>query len=920
MYLTQISKCVGCPTRQWLTLTVGLALVLSAQLFSALASANELAPQSAGTGSIGTSKIDARISDIANKNAELSKELIATATALGRLRLDRATAEAVNERILADFSDARATLETVGRVYQGLGPLLRQHHDSLPDARHYAGRIERRARKIAELGVRRLLHREEFRQLEDPDNTIIEQSNYATTEAAKTVRQSLRELLQQRQSLLEKALQQDEIHMQALQKLDVTERELLSTLQDYDEFLREHLWWLRGASPISLNDFHLFFATAGQWFTPARWIALATSTTNQLKRSPLIWLAAIITVVLLWKRRAVISAIQACSKNLGKISTDRLSDTFKALFWTKLIALPVPLILLVVTWQFTALQSQLNSTSLLDPSLLHLCVLLYIVQLLRWACIPGGLAELHFRWAPKNLTLLRRELSRLSWIYIPSSLLVWFVYTQHSVDAMGLLPRLGFLVFQIALSLTLYRLLHRERGVISARFLQRSKGFLYRFYPLGFWFLVLFPLWLGIEMLGGYVHSSIAVSGMLLSTIGLGIVLVLLYALARRWLLVVHRRLAYDAALERRRTILAAREAKETGEEEIRSAELILEEPEVNLTEISENTRGLVGIMMLVIGTIGLYLIWMPIFPALRVFETVNLWHRTVTIDGEITRIPTTLADMGRALLIIVATVVLVSRLPSALEIILLQRARMTESGRYTLTKLTTYALVAIGSLLALNTIGASWSQLQWLVAAMGVGIGFGLQEIVANFISGLIILFERPIRIGDVVTIDDTSGIVTKIRIRATTIRDWDRKELLVPNKDLITGRVLNWSLSDEMTRIVITVGVAYDTDIDKALELMKSAASEHEHALDDPAPLLSFDSFGEHAIELTMRVYVSSISHRIKTVTDLRKAINVKFHEAGIAIAYPQRDVHFDTRDPLRISIESAQPMADSPDLKVS
>jgi potassium efflux system protein len=108
-----------------------------------------------------------------------------------------------------------------------------------------------------------------------------------------------------------------------------------------------------------------------------------------------------------------------------------------------------------------------------------------------------------------------------------------------------------------------------------------------------------------------------------------------------------------------------------------------------------------------------------------------------------------------------------------------------------------------------LNTIGAQWSQLQWLVAALGVGIGFGLQEIVTNFISGLIILFDRPVRVGDIVTVGDTDGVVTKIRIRATTIRNWDRKELLVPNKEFITGRLLNWSLSDQMTRVVIIVGV---------------------------------------------------------------------------------------------------------------
>jgi potassium efflux system protein len=204
------------------------------------------------------------------------------------------------------------------------------------------------------------------------------------------------------------------------------------------------------------------------------------------------------------------------------------------------------------------------------------------------------------------------------------------------------------------------------------------------------------------------------------------------------------------------------------------------------------------------------------------------------------------------------------------------------------------------------NTIGAQWSQLQWLVAALGVGIGFGLQEIVANFISGLIILFERPVRVGDIVTVGDTDGVVTKIRIRATTIRNWDRKELLVPNKEFVTGRLLNWSLSDQMTRIVIVVGAAYGSDVDKAHELMRAAAEENENVLDDPHPVVSFEGFGDNSLTLLLRAYIDDLDLRIPTITALHKAINQKFNEAGIVIAFPQRDLHLDTNGPLHVTID--------------
>ena len=127
------------------------------------------------------------------------------------------------------------------------------------------------------------------------------------------------------------------------------------------------------------------------------------------------------------------------------------------------------------------------------------------------------------------------------------------------------------------------------------------------------------------------------------------------------------------------------------------------------------------------------------------------------------------------------------------------------------------YLITVVGLLLCFGVVGVGWSKVQWLVAAMGLGLGFGLQEIFANFISGLIILFERPVRVGDVVTIDGITGVVSRIRIRATTITDGDRKELIIPNKEFITGRVLNWTLTDPVNRVVIPVGVAYGSDTER-------------------------------------------------------------------------------------------------------
>ncbi len=183
---------------------------------------------------------------------------------------------------------------------------------------------------------------------------------------------------------------------------------------------------------------------------------------------------------------------------------------------------------------------------------------------------------------------------------------------------------------------------------------------------------------------------------------------------------------------------------------------------------------------------------------------------------------------------------------------------------------------------------------MQWLAAGLTVGLGFGLQEIFANFISGLIILFERPVRIGDVVTIGDVSGTVSRIHIRATTITDWDRKEYIVPNKEFVTGRLLNWTLTDQTNRVVVDVGVAYGTDTVQARSLLLSAAQDNCDVMNDPPPIATFEGFGDSALNLRLRCYLPNLDNRLSTITDLHEAIDQAFKQAGIEISFPQQDLH--------------------------
>lgn len=293
--------------------------------------------------------------------------------------------------------------------------------------------------------------------------------------------------------------------------------------------------------------------------------------------------------------------------------------------------------------------------------------------------------------------------------------------------------------------------------------------------------------------------------------------------------------------------------------------------------------------------------------PALGILRDIPLWKNTIQMsetvklpDGrteinEFTKLaPVTLADLGLALVVVFVTIVAVKNIPGLLEITILQKLPIDTGGRFAVTAITRYILTVVGIVIAFGTIGIGWSKVQWLVAAVSLGLGFGLQEIFANFVSGLMLLFERPIRIGDTVTVGDVSGTVTRIRIRATTITDWDRKELVIPNKQFITGQVINWTLSDSILRIIVPVGIAYGSDTDLAERLLHKIAGETEHVLADPKPRVLFMGFGDSSLNFELRVFVPSVDYLLSVRHQVHKTIDREFRKAGIEIAFPQRDLH--------------------------
>lgn len=253
---------------------------------------------------------------------------------------------------------------------------------------------------------------------------------------------------------------------------------------------------------------------------------------------------------------------------------------------------------------------------------------------------------------------------------------------------------------------------------------------------------------------------------------------------------------------------------------------------------------------------------------------------------------------------------VVIRNLPGVMEVLLFNHWELLRKYNYSITTIITYLLIAVDASFVCTTLGLSWDKVQWLVAALSVGLGFGLQEIFANFVSGLILLFERPVRIGDIITINDHSGTVSRIRIRATTIVDFDRKEYVVPNRSLITSALTNWTLMDTVTRVVIRVGVGYDSDMDEVRRLLFEIAARNPYVMPVPEPKMYFINFGESNLDVEFYVFTRKTADRYPCIDSMNSDILKTFREHNIEIAFNQMDVYIkNTQDGREIRVDSGE-----------
>ena len=853
---------------------------------------------------------DAALHELAQRNAELAQQLLQGTQQLGEERRTLTDYEREREQIATALRDTQARLR-LGGSDAATGYWLWQQRLRMPSLLALTAQRKQVQQRLAELRLQLYNATEtryaaiELNQAQPEKPAVIETSGKpaeaagddesaepAATEPSASGQAAAagsagRNALQATQAELIDQLEQ--LLRRRISVLEQTDGTLQTLLTRGDELLqlmdRQLLWtpshprvgkqWLadwreQGAEAIALT------ATMGR---AMRWVLV------DLFSDPLPYLGlALLLGVLLALRLRAPQRLRAISEQMRDVSQDRFSLTLQALLWTLLIALPSAVALWGVGMALQQVGARhLSEVEAVGNTLMQVAQLLLLTGL--WGALirPGGLALEHFEWPVAQVRALRRAQPVAMALIVPLSFVALLALNQGSDAANNTWGRLALIVLAGALAALSWRLMRRLRPAEehAVPLVLRILG----------WLLPGTFLAVALLALSGYVYTGNAVFDALFTSLTLVLGVMTMDGLLRRWLLLSERRLEQKRLLEQALNQGGASVVNtESGEAPPEG------ESELTLVSISAQTHRLLRLLRLTLLALGLLWAWSEVLPALLRLDGVPLWSSSVTgPDGTPMQVPVTLMDVLLGALLLLLTFSMARNLPGLLELALNSSRFISSATRYTLTTLLRYAITIAGVLLAFSLFGLRWSQLQWMAAALTVGLGFGLQEIFANFVSGLILLVERPFRVGDTVTIDkDLTGTVTRIRTRATTVLDYDNREIIIPNKTFITGQVTNWTLSDTVTRLVLNVGVAYGSDARQVRQLLLRAADEHPNVLAEPAPNAWFMALGGSTLDFELRVYVATLGERMTVRNDLNRRITELLGEANIEIAFPQLDVH--------------------------
>lgn len=778
-----------------------------------------------------------------------------------------------------------------------VGLLLRTYQAELPDLRLLRNQVDARNETIADVQLEMFRLREKrLAQASIQAEVDAQLEGLAELEESQRedVAESLRRLLTNRQDNLDALITSYNEYFNDLVDLNFTQQQLITRVEAFSAYISELILWVRSAPRFSTGDFGIAWQEVQAVLHHSDWSAIPRFYVTDLWNQPVTYLLFLGSFIILLVARL---KLPGQFTELGDAAQRRANTSFRptadATAYTVVMMLVWPYAIWFAGTRLDIAGAGNDLAAAVALSLKWTAAILLSWEIPRQIVRKDGLAERHFDWAARPLAVVRRQLLSMLVLAVPAVMVITLVSSVSNAQPASALSRLLFVGFMLVLMSYAHVFMNPKKGSLFGVLDRRRRGPRSRLWTLWYVLGVGLPFGGAVLSMMGYSYTAGRLSWSLLLTLCFIAAVMAGKGLVLRWLLLERRRLAIEQA-RRRREALKSRESEDGSDTE---TEL---DQELDLERVGAQTQRLIKSAMAFVLVLGVWAIWAEVLPAIGFLNKVELWGTEEKI---------TLAAVLFAGLVGLMTFVAIQNLPGLLEIALLQRLPLASGERFAITTLVRYTITVIGIIWAFTVIGIGWSKVQWLVAALSVGLGFGLQEILANFVSGLILLFERPVRVGDVVTVGGTSGTVSRIRMRATWITDFDRKELVIPNKEFITGQLVNWTLTDSTLRVLIPIRIAYGSDTGKALDILRSIAANHPGVKDDPPPIIVFVGFGDSALNFEFRVY-TDFEVFLDVRHELLLAIDRAFRDAGIEIAFPQRDIHVR-------SIQGALPLRNEGDL---
>ena len=836
------------------------------------------------------------IQALTRENIQYSRDLQEITAKIESYTEQKTKVDAKAGEIDNDFKSAEKKIRLAG-LSPALGKILREQRRNLATQNQFNLQSETIQNETALTSLEQFKIEDKLKQLNDIDASLqdimeIQVDHKLRADQRMMVQAELRVLLNSQNELLNKLAIAYTTYLRTLGDFDFSRQQMIVQATKFASYLDENLLWVKSSDPINTRYVAGLYHSATWLLSPLNWLAVIKDSVKVAIQTPFLIFIGVISLGLLlvgknWAKQQLI----AISIKVEKIYTDNFNYTLQALTYTLILVLPIPLFSYYLGWLLSSNSHVADFTRAIGTGLQSASIPLLFMQFFYRLFADEGIARKHFQWQKYTARLLRKQIAWLRFVAVLSVFIIDSTAASKVSIHSDNLGRLAFIISMLAMAFFWGRLLNPNSGLLHGTIKTNPESWIaklrYVWYPT----VISIPIVIIGFAVAGYYSSALELQAQLIVSLRLIFLTAITHEMVIRWLTLVNRQLAIKNAKQKRKAAALTEKQPAAGSED---PVLPVDEKIIDIPKINTQTIRLLNVFISFGLVVGFWIIWKNILPAFSFLDRIVLWQHLVTTDNQESYQPVTMTNLMLAGLYFFIAVVSVRNFSGIMELLVFRRLSIEAGSRYAVNQLANYTLLAIGFITIANELGGSWSQVQWLVAALSVGLGFGLQEIFANLVSGIILLFERPIRVGDTVTIGDVTGKVSRIQMRATTLIDMDQKEHVVPNKTFITSQLVNWSLTDPITRVVIPVGIAYGSDVELAHKVMLDTVLSTPLILSDPAPSVLIVGFGENALTFSIRIFVNELSHRLPVMHDLYMRLEKALREHKIEIPFPQRDIH--------------------------